>query len=164
MALDARTQFIGHRHVKIKHHIFPCLSVLWVEFHHYFLFLCYRWQLNEIVVQEVAVILQVSKVRRLRRNKKRRRKRRTEGLVCSVQMCECVWVAAIMGHKDTKQLHFLRLYWRFRMVIEQMFSGKSSLFFMIDFKRCLQVSYCSENKISSSVQAVIYHEKIAFII
>lgn len=106
MAVDVGTQFIGHRHEKIRCHIYPCLSVLWVEFHHYFLFLCCRWQLNEIVVQEVAVTLQVSKVRHMKRNKKRRRKRRTEGLVCSVQMCDCLWVAAIMGHKDTNSYTF----------------------------------------------------------
>jgi len=50
---------------------------------------CYRWQLNERVVQEVAVSLQV-KVMLVMKNKKRRKKKRTERLVCSVQMCGCV--------------------------------------------------------------------------
>lgn len=103
MTVDARTHSLAIA-TRRSHAIYI------IEFHHYFLFLHYRWQLNEIAVQEVAVILQVSKVRRMKRNKNRKRKRRTEGLVCSVQMCECLWVSAVMGHKDTKQLHFLRLY------------------------------------------------------
>jgi hypothetical protein len=55
------------------------------------------------------VTLQVSKVRQAKKNKKRKKKKRTEGLVCSMQMCECLCVAAVMNHKETKQLHFLRL-------------------------------------------------------
>jgi hypothetical protein len=56
------------------------------------------------------VSLQVSKVRQAKKNKKRKKKKRTEGLAYSVQMCECLCVAAMMDRRDTEQLHFLRLY------------------------------------------------------